>query len=146
MANIQVFGEVSSTGILQIPTPARSRMTKDLIKYAGCRVELTIKKRGKRGTKVNAYYRAVVVKEITIRLKELGNDVDTDITHEFLKDKFNKKLIIAEGGKVLSSYGGSTSELSHEEFSEYLDKIIQWAAEFLNIEIPMPNTQAKLFK
>lgn len=48
-----------------------------------------------------------------------------------------------EHGEV-AEYPGSTAGLNKAEFSEYLDAIIQWAAEFLSIEIPAPNESLKL--
>lgn len=117
----------------------RKRFEQDL---SGCKdgvVELTVKARNQRSSPQNRYYWGVVVKEVQIRFRELGNDVTPELTHEFLKGKFNLKPLIGEGGEVIDNIGGPTPEMNKEEFSEYVDKIIIWAADVLQIVIPYPN-------
>lgn len=138
MANITSYGSVTETGILTIVN--RKRLQQDLVKFKGCTVEIIIKKKNTRSTRQNRYYHGVVVKEIQLRMIDLGNDVTPDLVHDFLKDRFNKKELIGEGGEVIDSIGGSTTEMNKEEFMVYLDKIIEWAASFLSIEIPLPNS------
>ena len=138
MANITAFGSVTEEGVLSLSN--RKRLEQDLLQFKGCTVELTIKKKNHRSTQQNRYYFGVVVKEIEIRMKQLGNDVTPELVHEFLKDRFNKKHLIGEGGEIIDSIGGSTTELNKEEFMIYVDKIIEWAASVLSIEIKMPNT------
>lgn len=48
-------------------------------------------------------------------------------------------------GEVIEKIG-SSRKLTKEQFGEYTDKIIQWAAEYLNVVIPTPNTQQKMFQ
>lgn len=122
----------------------RKRFEADLLSFKDCTVELSVRKKNRRSTPQNKWYWGVVVKEIEIRLKELGNDFDSDTVHEFLKDKFNKKEVIGEGGEVLDYIGGSTTEMNKEDFLLYADKIVQWAAETLCIAIPLPNTDLQL--
>jgi hypothetical protein len=116
------------------------RFKADLEHFKNCAVEITIKKKNTRSSPQNRYYWGVVVKEIQVRLNELGNDFEPETVHEYLKDKFNKVEIIGEGGEVLDYLGGSTTEMNKEQFAEYVDKIIEWAASFLSITIPLPNT------
>ena len=137
MANITAFGSVTEEGKLSLSN--RKRLEQDLLQFKGCTVELTIKKKNHRSTQQNRYYFGVVVKEIEIRMKQLGNDVTQELVHEFLKDRFNKKHLIGEGGEIIDSIGGSTTELNKEEFMVYIDKIIEWAASVLSITIPLPN-------
>ena len=137
MPNITSFGSVSITGILTLNN--RKRLQTDLMKFKGCTVELIIKKKNRRSNPQNRYLWGVVYKEIEVRLKELGNEMDAEEVHEFCKAEFNKVEITGDGGEVIGSKGGSTTEFNKSEMSEYWDKIIYWAADFLQIVIPLPN-------
>ena len=137
MANITAFGSVSTTGILTLNN--RKRLQTDLLKFKGCTVEIIIKKKNRRSNQQNRYLFGVVYKEIEVRLRELGNDIDVEGVHEFCKFEFNEVKIFGEGGEVISKKGGSTTEMNKEEMSIYVDKIILWAATFLEIRIPLPN-------
>ena len=65
--------------------------------------------------------------------KHTGEDV------EDLHNHFSYKYLSSSGksGKLHSRK--STTQLSTVEFGEYIDKIIAWAWEFLNLEIPIPS-------
>ena len=117
----------------------RKRFEQDLTGFKDCAVELTVKKKNRRSNPQNRYLWGVVYKEVEIRLKQLGNDVNADVVHEFLKGKFLQVPMIAEGGEVIENLPGSTADLNKEEFALYVDKIIMWAAQFLEITIPLPN-------
>ena len=137
MAIIKASGSVSKTGILTLQN--RKRLQDELIKLSGFAVEITIKKKARRSNPMNNYYWGVIVKEIELRMIELGNDVDADLVHEFLKDKFNKIEVIGEGGEIIDYRPGSTTEMNKEEMNIYWQKIWKWAAETLGISIPAPN-------
>ena len=107
--------------------------------------ELTLKKKARRSNQQNRYYWGVIIFEINHRLKQLGNDFDSETVHEFLKDKFNKMGIIGEGGELIGTVGGSTAKLNKEDFGIYIDKIIDWAKQFLDITIPLPGEQSVMF-
>ena len=140
---IQYYGTVSKTGILNIPN--RKRLQADLVRFADCSVELTIKKKNRRSTKQNNYLWGVVYKECEIRMRELGNDIDCDVVHDFFKDKFLQKELVGEGGEVIDKIPGSTTELNKTDFIEYVNKIILWSSEILCITIPLPETDLQLF-
>jgi hypothetical protein len=94
------------------------------------RVEVIIRKpKTKRSDLQNNYYWGVVLELLS---KELGYDQDE--MHEILKYKFLQSHAMG------MPYVKSTTKLSTGEFEEYLSKIKRWAAEFLNIVIPDPNT------
>jgi hypothetical protein len=62
-----------------------------------------------------------------------------------MKFMFLKKQIVNENtGEVLETIG-STTKLSTTEFNEYIDRISQFAAEFLGVEIMPPNKQVAMF-
>jgi hypothetical protein len=100
-----------------------------------CFVEVVVRPKNKRND------HGVIVKEIEIRMKELGNDVNEVVVHEFLKDKFNRVELLGENGEVIGYKSGSTAEMNKEEFVIYCDKIILWAAETLHIAIPLPSSK-----
>jgi hypothetical protein len=106
-------------------------------------IEVKVKKRVRSDVQ-NAYYWGVVVAMISERLRELGHDVDRDLTHEFLKGRFlYSELTDPNTGEVMR-IPRKTSELATEEFIEYMEHIKQFAAETLDIYIPDPNEQLEI--
>jgi len=99
----------------------------------------------KRSNPQNSYLWTVVNSMVFRRFVELGHDVTIEETHAFLKASFNFKEIIKEDtGEVLKIPRG-TSELSTIEFNEYIERVIRFGAEVLDIYIPLPNEQTELF-
>ena len=141
MANITSYGSVSTTGILTLNN--RKRLQTDLLKFKGCTVEITIKKKNKRSTPQNSYYHGVVVAEVRHGLLEIGYQMTADETHEFLKQKFNSTQIITKDGLVID-VPRSTTELNKSEFSEYVERIARFASEYLSVVIPLPNQDLTL--
>jgi hypothetical protein len=138
MANITAYGSVTETGILSLSN--RKRLQEDLKKFKGNLVEVTIKKRNTRSNPQNKYLWGVLYAEIVIELKKLGNEnIDADYVHEFCKKEFNPVQVFGPGGEVIGTIGGSTTDMNKSEMSDYWDKIIRWANEFLEITIPLPN-------
>jgi hypothetical protein len=93
---------------------------------------------------MNSYYWGVVVAMVSDRLRELGHDIDRDLTHEFLKGRFlYSELTDPNTGEVMK-IPRKTSELATEEFIEYMEHVKQFAAETLDIYIPDPNEQLQI--
>lgn len=92
----------------------------------------------KRSDLQNRYYWGVVIKEIGIRLRDLGHAwlTDEDV-HDMMKLKFNHEQVVSEEGEVLE-LPRSTTALTKVEFMEYVDRVRTWAVDFLNICIPDP--------
>jgi len=103
-----------------------------------------ISKANKRSNPQNAYYWSVVVSLMKKGFEDLGHDTTLEETHEFLKAKFNFKEIVNQGTGEVNQIPLSTTRLTKSEFSEYIEKIQRFAAEFLNIQIPNPNEVLKL--
>ena len=141
MANITAYGSVSVLGIMILNN--RKRLQTDLLKFKGCTVEITIKKKNKRSNPQNSYYHGVVVAEVRHGLLEIGYQMTADETHEFLKQKFNSTQIITKDGLVID-VPKSTTELNKSDFSEYVERIAQFAAEYLSVVIPIPNQDLTL--
>lgn len=107
--------------------------------------ELKITKKNKRSLSQNAYYWACVVPMIQQGLKDLGHDLALQETHDFMKARFNSREIVnPETGEVIS-VPKSTSDLNKTQFGEYIERIQRFAAEYLDIVIPNPNEQVKIF-
>lgn len=143
MAIIKHYGEIKEGKLLPYN---RKRLSNDLSNMKDCEVEITIKRKGKRSLQQNKYYWGCVLPEIQHELKRLGNDFDIETIHEFLKQKFNSEKVVVEATGELIEMGKKTSQLNKEEFGIYLDRIILWAAQTLEITIPEPNTQTALFQ
>lgn len=106
-------------------------------------IEVKVKKY-RRSNEFNNYYWGVVVAMIVERLRELGHDVDRDLTHEFLKGRFlYSELTDPSTGEVMR-IPKKTSELATGEFMEYLEHVKQFAAETLDLYIPDPNEQLEI--
>jgi len=106
-------------------------------------IEVKMKKRVRSDVQ-NAYYWGVVVAMIVERLRELGHDVDRDLTHEFLKGRFlYTELTDPTSGEVMK-IPRKTSELATDEFIVYIEQVKQFAAETLDIYIPDPNEQLEI--
>ena len=106
-------------------------------------VEVKIKKY-RRSNEFNNYYWAIVVAMISERLRELGHDIDKDLTHEFLKGRFLYSELTDPGTGEVMKIPKKTSELATGEFMEYLEHVKQFAAETLDLYIPDPNEQLEI--
>lgn len=97
-------------------------------------IVLTVDKpKRKRSNNQNEYYWGVVVELIRQSLKERsGFDLTKEETHDFLKSKFNS---IEVAGLLIPK---STTALSTEQFNQYIETIVKWAAEILFLVIPEP--------
>lgn len=64
--------------------------------------------------------------------KHLGYDSET--VHEVFKNKFGVKIELRKGTVI----NKSTSKYTLQEMSDYIDKIIRFSDEFLNVKIESP--------
>jgi hypothetical protein len=94
------------------------------------------KKRSKRSNEQNRYYWGVVVPLVKQGLTELGNVVSLESTHDFIKSEFNYKEIINETTGEVKKLPNSTTQLNKTEFSEMIERVKIWSAEWCNIYIP----------
>lgn len=135
------LGKVNDSGKLELVS--RDLFLADIAQYKGKDVVISIKqKRNSRSLKQNAYY-WVCVQLAHSQMLELGNEYTENQVHEFFKSKFlqvqetitNRKTGETENVMRVKS----TTELDVKEFNEYIEKIARFCAEFLDIEIPLPN-------
>lgn len=147
---LSYYGEVSEDGQISLPKRMRSEMAKA---FKGKRIEVTVKQRYKqRSSPQNRYYWGVLIPSILLAFIDLGNDLQQDnpehleMVHGFLKDKFlHNGIEIANAQGEVEQLPPSTTRLSTIEQEEYHEDIRRWAAEFLNVVIPLPNEQLEIF-
>lgn len=94
----------------------------------------------KRSNPQNAYYWGCVLPMVQEGIKYLGTELTQGETHDFLKGRFNT-VLIADGLVAPKS----TAALSKVEFSEYIEKVRLFAADFLGVVIPDPSGQIEAF-
>lgn len=101
--------------------------------------------RRQRSISQNSYYHSVVVDLVREGLQHAGFDeVKTnEDAHEILKEIFLKKQIHSNKNDDTIIIHKSTAELTTVEFNHFIEEVAKWAAEYLSIEIPAPNTQLK---
>jgi len=102
------------------------------------------RKRSRRSDPQNRYYFGIVIKEIGIRLRDLGHQwIEDEDVHEMMKQKFNFERIVSDHGEALD-LPKSTASMTTTQFSEYIERVRQWAADFLEIYIPDPGQQTEM--
>lgn len=104
---------------------------------------LEIAKADKRSDQANRYYWGLVIPLVQNGIRDLGTELTKEETHEFLKAKFNYQEVVNNDG-VVENIPLSTTRLNRERFSDYLAKIQQFSAEFLNVVIPDPGQQLEI--
>jgi hypothetical protein len=108
---------------------------------------MVVEKKNKRSTQQNRYYFGCVLPIVLEGLRDAGwkEFEDAEEVHECLKHKFLKKHVANADGEAMEKIA-STKKLSTVEFNEYIENIAQWAAEYLNVYIPPPASQSKLYQ
>ncbi len=102
------------------------------LKLEGKRIELVIRQeKSQRSVNQNNYYWGVVLE----LLSDNGNTPDE--WHEICRQMFLKSFKLVNGKEM--EYTRSTTKLNTVEFEDYLEKIRRWSADFLNINVPLPN-------
>lgn len=139
MKSIETYGNIDSNGALTISN--RERLTDWCMQNRGKQVKIKFeRKSAKRSLPQNSYYHGVVVESVREGFYDIGYYMNHDQTHEFLKRNFNPVEIPNKDG-VAITVPGSTTELNKVEFGEFIERIAQWAAEYLGVVIPAPTKQ-----
>lgn len=126
----------------------RNLITSAIKSFEGKDIEVTLQlKRKSRSNNQNSYYWGVVLPLVQDGLKEATGEVRdiNSIHYQILLPllSVNREIVNTETGQVISEKLTS-SEMTTTEFMEYVISIQQWAAEFLNINIPDPNQELTL--
>lgn len=124
----------------------RNMLNDALCSFEGKEIVIKIEKaKKKRSNNQNRYYHGVVIPIVKNCLKESGNLLSNDNTHELLRLKFLKVTILAkeETGEYVERIK-STTELSTSQFMDYIAEIREWILDFFNVDIPLPTDDLKL--
>lgn len=117
-----------------------------------CVVMLTLERvTATRSLPQNAYYWSVVVELVAKKYTESRKHrpFSPKETHEILKAQFFDPNLVLEGlipGQIINGLciGVSTTDLNKLQFIEYLERIVWWAAEKMDLYIPDPDPDWKL--
>ena len=143
MAKVRYHGVFDAKGKLQAAAFANA-----LNAFASRRVPvvLTVEEdKGKRSNRQNNYY-WLCMEIMGDGLKDLGWE-PKKCTKEAVHDMVAREFLTVDEpglGGVLLRRVKSTTELNVKEFVEYMDHVIQYAAENIGVELPEPNTQLEL--
>ena len=142
---LKYFGSIKD-GLIKLPKRVRKEV---LSRFNGHNIIVTFeRKRKTRSNPQNSYYQGVVLPEIVLGMIELGNELqlgnkeDHESVHLFLKDRFlqnGKDFLLKDG--LIETGSSSTKYCTTTEFMTYLDDVVKFASEYLNISIPEPNEQ-----
>jgi len=122
----------------------RRQFDTDLEPFEGKEVEILVrKKRKRRSLMQNAYYFGVIVPIVRQGLIDAGYKVSKEDTHEYLKSKFAREEIVNEATGEILPIPGSTARMTTSKMMDYFAEITQFAAEFLNVQIPAPGEQTR---
>lgn len=140
---VEAFGKIED-GVVRIYNERRFK--NELGDLPNGTVVVMVQKKGRPSTSQRGYYRACVLPEITRKARECGNELTDEQWHEFFKLEFNGVDVFDNEGTKIGRIGQSTEGLSKLLYAEFLDSVMQFAAENMDLAIPPPNTQAKLFQ
>lgn len=142
---LEFNGTVNEHGVLHIVH--RAKFDEGLKRFAGKDIELTVqKKKSYRSNPQNRYYWGIIVELVMQGMNDTGNEMNKQETHEFIKANFNYKEIVNEDTGEVFRATLSTTALTKSEFSEMVEKIKRFSAEYLNVVIPDANEDLSLFK
>lgn len=142
MQKLELTGHISDDG--QITIHHRPALEEWARQNPGRNILVKFERRGaKRSLPQNRYYHGIVVQSVLLGLREIGYSISHDEVHYFLKQKFNPVQVPNKDGLAIE-LPGTTTELNKIEFSEYIERIAQWAAEYLNVVIPPANSDLKM--
>jgi len=96
-------------------------------------------------TEQRGYYFGVVLECVRLGIKEAwGEDTTIDECHIGMKAMFlSKPIVNRETGEVQMMTSASIAGLDVMQMAEYIDKIIKFAAEMLNVPVPPPDKHWK---
>lgn len=81
---------------------------------------------------------------LTKGLNDLGNEFTMIEVKAMMKYKFAKCEVVSDDGEIIGERIKGTSEMSKLELSTFIDKVISYAADTFNIQIPYPNEEMML--
>lgn len=124
-----IFTGVIDKGRLVLDQPQKYLV--QLSALNGEKIELVIrKKRNPRSMRQNSFYWGVVIEILADHLGYTPEEMHAALKIHFLRFRSEQSPLISVK---------STTALSAEEFNEYVNQIVMWAAKDLNVYIPDPH-------
>lgn len=123
---------------------ANKNAVKEFFKLKPGRYKITANNCDKRTLPQNAYFHSILP-ELQKGLYDAGwrNITNVNRAKRMIKELFlteiEKNEVTGEEMKVVRD----THDLNKEEMSNFLDEVLQWAAEYLSVTIYSPNEQSK---
>jgi hypothetical protein len=102
------------------------------------------KKKSKRSDNQNRFYWVAIVPTMLAGFKELGNEMDLESTHEFIKANFNYKEVVNEQTGDVLKVPKSTATLNKTEFSEMIEKANLFCIEWFGFSLPESGSQQQM--
>lgn len=109
------------------------------IKVKDGRYHCRIDRKNKRSVNQNAYIHAVLFPELAKAFNSVGYECNTDQAKSFAKKQFLTRHIVNKETGEYKEYIEDTHNLSKLEMVEFIDRVIQFAAENMNYGIRYPN-------
>lgn len=131
----------ADTAIIDFSNAKARQMFIGYVKHLDGPHRVSVRKvRANRSLPQNAWYWGCILPAVVSGLEEAwGETMSIEECHEWLKARFNAKTIVnRHTGEVVAKRPCSTADLDTKEFSEYVDRVIQFANKMLHVEVPQP--------
>lgn len=140
-SRVEAGGRISEEGGLRVNSDERPLLLSVLSEWRGKEITLEVRlNRRRRSEQQNSYYWKVVVGLVRKALMEEHGEMYTkDEVHGILKQQCNWREITNEESGESIKIPKSTRDLNTLEFEEYEERCRRFAAEFLGVDIPLPN-------
>ncbi len=145
---LSYIGSATEDGQIKVPKRLRTEVAKA---FAGKRFEVFFRTpRNYRSNQQLRYYFGVCVVYVLRGFVALGHDLNEsnpdDILqiHEFLKHRFLPHRIVCDANGEELKLPPTTKGKTTSEMMDYIAQIQQFAAEFLNVNIPDPGEQIEM--
>lgn len=133
-------GVVTDSGVLSITSESRAALARAMRKFKRGAVDVIVRPQfHKRSSRANRYYHGCVLKRIVDATQN-----DKDAVHDDMCDRFIEPQTVSyvnkETGEVDErTVPGRSSRLDVSAFYAFVENVRQWAAEWLDLDIPDPD-------
>jgi hypothetical protein len=142
MEKLELLAYTTEAGIFHIQNKPRLQEWAKM--NPGKQLMVRVDKRGaRRSNQQSRYYWGVVIAEVRLGFINLGHELTAAETHFYLKERFNPVTIENKAG-ISIEVPGSTTQMTKTQFSEYIEKIARFSAEFLGVTIPAANESLEM--
>ena len=146
--DLRYLGRVTPQGDIRLPKHVGAEVR---AAFTGKDIEVIFRRpRKQRSSEQNRYYWGAVIPAVLQGFRDLGNDLDpgnpehAEVVHQYLKARFLPPREVADASGEAHRLPGSTAGLSTAQMMDYIAAVQQFAAEFLNVNIPEPGEQITL--